>query len=308
MKKILNLLIVLTLTTAGLAQQYKLELNLKKGATYTQNIVSKSTTSQTSNGKTTNVDMLTSGRVSFKVIGINDSIYELETRYESLLLNTKVSSGGSYMVFSSEKKDKNDPLSSALSEATNKPFEVKMTKGGKVIYIQNMDSLLWTYLDEITFDMPVEKQHMKTEIKRLFSDKVLKSNLEQSCAIFPDHSVAIGDKWTANITVNTGIEAKSVTTYELKGTEGDCYVISGTIKMNSENNDEYKEMSGMSIKTDMSGVSNSRTKVHKKTGWIKEQTMTYDMLSSSKIKESPQLPNGMIINSNMNMQITITDK
>jgi hypothetical protein len=308
MRKILTLLIVLTFGIAVWAQKYKLELNLKKGSTYIQTIVSKSTMTQTSNGKTTNADYSTTGRTSYKVIAINDSIYDLEARYESLSLNTKASSGNSFMVFSSEKKDKNDMLSSALSEATNKPFEVKMSKRGKVVYIQNMDSLLWTSLDELTFDMADEKQHMKAEIKRVFGDKILKNNLEQSSAIFPDHSVSIGDKWTTDITLNTGITAKSKTTYELKGIEGNCYVISGNIKMNSENKDEYKELYGMQIKMDASSLISSTTKVDKKTGWIKEQIMNCDMTSSSKIKESPQLPNGMITDIKMNMEMIITDK
>jgi hypothetical protein len=308
MRKILALVIATSLSIVICAQKYKLELTLKKGSTYTQSIVSKSTMVQTSNGKTTNVDLLTSGRVSFKVIGVSDSIYDLETRYESLSINTKAGSENSFMTLSSESKDQKDLLSSALGGATNRPFRVKMTTSGKVVYIQNLDSLLWTSLDDLTFDMGDVKQHMKAEIKRLFGDKTLKSNLEQSSAIFPDHTVAVGDKWTTHVTMDSGIAAKSVSTYELKGIEGDCYVISGTVKVNSENNGEYKEMYGMRIKSDVSGVSISTTKVQKKTGWIKEQSMTYDMLSSSKIKESPQFPNGMTTEIKMNMQMKITDK
>lgn len=67
-------------------------------------------------------------------------------------------------------------------------------------------------------------------------------------------------------------------------------------------------MFGMSIKSDISGESSSTTKVNMKTGWIKEQIMTFDMRNLSKIKESPQLPNGMVTDVKMNMQITITDK
>ena len=187
MRKVLNLLVAMTLATTVLSQNYNLELNLKKGSTYIQTIVSKSNMTQTSNGKTTNVDYSTTGRTSYKVIAIHDSIYDLEARYESLSMNTKVSSEKSFMVFSSENKDKKDLLSNALSEATNKPFDVKMSKRGKVVYIQNMDSLLWTFLDELTFDMADVKQHMKAEIKRLFGDKMLKSNLEQSSEIGRAH-------------------------------------------------------------------------------------------------------------------------
>lgn len=308
MRKILTLLVVLTLGVTVWAQKYKLELNLKKGSTYIQTIVSKSTMTQTSNGKTTNVDYSTKGRTSYKVIAINDSIYDLEARYENLSLNTKASSGNSFIVFSSEKKDKNDMLSSALNEATNKPFDVKMSKRGKVVYIQNMDSLLWTSLDELTFDMADVKQHMKAEIKRVFGDKVFKSNLEQSSAIFPDHPVSIGDKWTTDITLNTGITAKSKTTYELKGIDGNCYIIQGTINTNSENKDEYKELYGMQIKMDASSLISSTTKVNRKSGWIKEQIMNCDMTSSSKIKESLQLPNGMITDIKMNIEMIIKDK
>jgi len=308
MKKAINFLLILTLSTTVFAQKYKLELNLKKGAVYTQTVVSKGTSTQTSDGKTTNVDYSTRGRTSYKVIAIQDSIYDLEARYESLSMNSKAYSEKGFMIFSSENKDKKDMISSALRKVTNIPFNVKISKRGKVVYIQNYDSLLWTSLDDLTFDRADLRQIVKADIKRLFGSEMFKSNFGQSSAIFPDHPVSIGEQWTTDITLNAGITAKSKTTYELKGMDGKCYVILGTINTNSENKDEYKEFMGMQVKMDATCLTTSTTKVNKKTGWIKEQIMNCEMTNSSKIKESSQLPNGLSTDIKMNMQITITDK
>jgi len=309
MKKTINFLIILALSTTAFAQKYKLELNLKKGAVYTQTMISSNKMVQTTNGKATNVDLSLIIKVKYKVIDIKDSIYDLDAQYETLSMNAKASSGNGFLTFSSAKKDHNDLLSTALQDATNKPFRVKMSKRGKIVDIQNVDSLLWTFLDELTFDRgDTEKQQTKAQFKNVFGNKAFKNNLENSTAMFPAYPVSIGEKWTTDHVFSEGISAQSTTTYELKAKNCNSYIIAGTMNLKSTDNDVYKVRNGIEMKSNTTGSFTSTTKLSKKTGWIKEQKMNFELMSSTVFKESPQLPKGMTSDMKMNMQITITDK
>jgi len=308
MRKILTLVIVTTLSTIICAQKYKLELNLKMGAVYTQNVFSKTTMTQTSNGKTQNTDMSSTGKIIYKVVGVEDSIFDLETRYESLSINFKVNSENSFLTISSENKDKDDVLSRALNKITNKPFKLKLSKKGKVVDMQNIESFFSTMLDELNLEKDFKNQQIMDQINKSFGNNTLKTNLENNFAILPILPVSIGDKWTSTSNFNSGLSGRAETTYELQGIVDNCYIINGILKISTENKDEYKDLNGMQVKSDVSGQCISTTKVDKKSGWIKEQSINYDLKSKVKIKETPQLPEGMTMDMKMSMEMVIKDK
>jgi len=308
MRKILTLVVVATLSTMICAQKYKLELNLKMGAVYTQNITSKAVMEQTSNGKTQNSDISTTGKITYKVVGVKDSIYDLETRYESLSIKVKVNSDNSYLAISSEKKDKADMLSTALSGITNKPFKIMMSKSGKVVDMQNIESFFSTIFNDLNLDKDFKNQQIMDQLDKSFGNKTLKANLEKNFAIFPKLPVSVGDSWTSTSNYDLGLSARSETTYELLGIVDNCYLIKGTLKINSENKDEYKDLNGIQAKSDISGLYTSTTRIDKKTGWINEQSIKYDMTSKIKVKEMPQLPDGLTMDMKMTMDMLVNAK
>lgn len=308
MKKFVTILVVFALVTSVFAQKHKMELNLKQGAVYIQNVDSKFYMTQKTNGKTQTTDMTTSGKIRYKVIGIKDSIYDLEAQYEILSMNTRSNIGNSFYSLSSENKDKKDLFSSALNEITKKPFNLKMSKRGKVVEIQNFDLFFSNVIDDIFLEQPENKQRMMALVNQSFGDKTLIKNFEQNYAILPELPVSIGDKWTATNNYDTGMSAKADVTYELTGSVGNCYVIEGISKIVTKDKEEYKELNGMKAKSDVSGLITSTTKVNKKTGWIKEQVMNSDLTSVFQIKETSQFPEGLTIEMKMNMEMKISDK
>jgi len=308
MRKILTLVVITTLSTMICAQKYKLELNLKMGAVYTQNITSKTVMEQTSNGKTQNTDISSTGKITYKVVGVKDSIYDLETRYESLSIKVKVNSDNSYLAISSEKKDKADMLSTALSGITNKPFKIMMSKSGKVVDMQNIESFFSAIFNDLNLDKDFKNQQIMDQLDKSFGNKTLKANLEKNFAIFPKLPVSVGDRWTSTSSYDLGLSARTETTYELLGIVDNCYLVKGTLKMNTENKDEYKDLNGMQAKSDITGLYTSTTKVDKKSGWINEQSINYDVISKIKLKETPQLPEGMTIDIKMSMVMVVKDK
>lgn len=306
MKRIAQLTLMLLVVAASHAQKVKPELNLTKGEVYTQKLSSDISIVQTVNGQTVNTSMTIGGITSYKVIDIQNSVYDLEVCYQSLSFGLKSSTG--VTEYSSEKNDANDILSSVLSLLKNKPFRVKMTKTGKVTEVSRMENL-YTGIFEKFPDLPeVQKQQIKNQLTQSYGEKAIKGNLEMCTAIFPDAAVKTGDKWMVNIRLESGISVAMETTFELKETGDTYYRISGNSNVTTTDKETYSELNGMPARYDIGGTMTSDIKINKKTGWVIETTTNQKISGIVEIKDSPSIPGGIKFPMELSTVMIITEK
>lgn len=237
MKRIINFLFALILVSYCQAQKERYELNLTKGEIYTQKMVSNISIVQTVNGQQLNINMSIIGNMTYKVIDIQNSVYDLEVRYESLSMKMSLPNG--VLEFNSEKNDEKDIFSSVLGVMKGKPFLVKMTKTGKINEVKNID-LLFSKLFEKFPQLPeAQKQQIQSQLMQAYGEKAFKGNIEMCSAIFPDSLVSKGDKWIINVKLESGIAINMETTYELKEVNDSDCVFSGTSKIETADKDAY---------------------------------------------------------------------
>jgi hypothetical protein len=306
MKKILGFVFLLLLVTSCEAKKERLELNLTKGETYTQQMASSMSILQTINGQEVKTNMSVHGKMTYKVIDIQNSVYEIEVRYESLAL--KMSMPGGTMEFSSEKNDANDILSTLLGVMKNKPFLVKMTKTGKVNEVKNIENLFSDMFIKTPTLNEMQQQQIRQQLMQAYGEQAFKGNLEMCSAIFPDSTVAKGDKWVIKTKLASGMAANMETSYELKETEDTFYIISGISKIATADKDAYIQSNGMPLKYDMTGTMTSEIKINRKTGWVIESKTSQTIQGTAQIKDNPQMPGGMSIPMTMNNEMTVTEK
>ena len=306
MKKILGFVFLLLLVTSCEAKKERLELNLTKGETYTQQMASSMSILQTINGQEVKTNMSVHGNMTYKVIDIQNSVYEIEVRYESLAL--KMSMPGGTMEFSSEKNDANDILSTLLGVMKNKPFLVKMTKTGKVNEVKNIENLFSDMFIKTPTLNEMQQQQIRQQLMQAYGEQAFKGNLEMCSAIFPDSTVAKGDKWVIKTKLESGMAANMETSYELKETEDTFYIISGISKIATADKDAYIQSNGMPLKYDMTGTMTSEIKINRKTGWVIESKTSQTIQGTAQIKDNPQMPGGMSIPMTMNNEMTVTEK
>lgn len=305
MKKILNFLLVLLLVSCQ-AQKEKFELNLVKGEMYTQKMISSTSVIQTINGQLFNMNMSINGKTTYKVTGIQDSVYDMEVRFENLSM--KMTLPNRIMEFNSDKKNDMDIVSTILGTMINKPFSIKMTKTGKVNKVEDIDMLFsnaFASFPQLTDD---QKQQIKSQIMQAYGEKAFQGNLEMSTAVFPGIPVSKGDKWVVKTKLEAGMAANLETTYELKEIEDDYCVLSGVSKIETVDKDAYIQANGMPIKYDMSGTMSSKVKINRKTGWVIESKVNQTIRGTNQIKDNPKMPGGMIIPMTMRNEMTITEK
>jgi len=306
MKRIFTLLVGLFLLISCQAQKTQLGLNLTKGEVYSQKLTSNVSILQTINGQQVNMKMSISGIMTYKVIDIKNTVYDMEVRYESLIMKMSLPNGE--MEFSSEKNDENDVFSTMLGTIKNIPFLVKMTKTGKVNEVKNIEAVFSNMSDKFPQLSDVQKKQIQEQMMQAYGEKAFKGNVEMFSAIFTDSPVSKGDKWTINTQLESTMSAKMETVYEFKESTDSYYLIYGNSKIETEDKDAYIESNGMPLKYDMTGTMTSNIKIDNKTGWTIDAEINQSIKGTAYVKGNPQMPGGMAIPMVMNNEMTISGK
>lgn len=290
MKTIFALILMFVLTNSH-AQKKELRLNLEKGHTYNHKSKTNTTVSQDVNGKITNIVMEISGSTSFLVNSVTNNGYDMMVKIDSMGMSMQMPNG--VLEFNSEKTDTTNILSMLLSKMTNIPFEVKMTRSGKVTEVNNYDKV-WELAISQFPQIPQEQvEQIKNQIMKAFGEKALKGNIEMTSAIFPDKPVATGDSWTITTNLETVMSTKMITTYTYKEKTKEYILINGVSKIDTKDKDAYVEINGMSFRYDLTGTMNSAIKIDLQSGWILNSENSQEITGDMYINPNAQIPNGM---------------
>lgn len=307
MKTILHLSLALLFLASCQGKKEKLQLNLVKGQTYTQRLISNMTITQNISGQQMNMTMAVGGKMVFKVVNSNDSIFDIDVRYESLSMKMGMPNGT--MEFSSDKQDEKDVFSTVLGSMRNKSFMVRMDKYGKVKEVKNIDTLFSGFFEKFPQISNEQKQVISDQIKQAYGTKTFKGNLEMTSAIFPEHPVAIGDPWVTKTTMTmSGADVNLESNYKLKEVHPDYYLISGSSKLVTDNKGKFVQTNGMPVKYEMTGTMTTEIKVDRKTGWIIDSKTSQALNGAMEIKDNPKVPGGMFIPMMINNEMELTDK
>lgn len=303
MKKILALLIIITYSIHCQAQKEQIELNLIKGETYRQNMVADMSMMQKAGGQEIAIKMQISGKTAYKVLNVIDTIYDIEVKYESLAMKMDMPSGG--MIIDSEKESPDNVFSKVLVAMKKHPFQIKISKSGKVMEVKNIENLFNAFNDFP--ELPAaQKDQIKKQLSDSYGEKSFKNNLEMSLSIFPAKRVSKGEHWTVKSKFESGSSAEMETTYELKEITSDYYLLTSLAKISTSNNTTYVEKNGMQMKSDLNGSSDAEIKIDKKTGWIISSKTNQQVNGTITIKENDAIPGGMTLPMKMNNIITIS--
>jgi len=305
-KNISTLLLSTLLLSSTQAQKVELSLNLKVGERYGQVSASKIAINQVVNGQALDIGMEVSGGMTFLVLSANETEYEMEMMYEHLSI--KIDHPQGTMEFDSEKANGDDIMSTILSGITMKPIGIVMTRAGAVSEVRDMDSI-WNNVFAEFSKVPEDQLNMaRSQINEAYGSEALKANIEMVTAIFPDHKVRLGDEWTVQTTMESGMTVNVATTYKLEEISPDYYLITGDSKLQTADKEAIVDANGMSMKYDLSGVLLSRIKLNKESGWILESQSSQDIKGNAHVQASPTMPMAMTIPMTMKNETVISGK
>lgn len=284
--------------------QTSLKLNLTQGKEYRQNSDMKMAMTQSFGGQTMDVVVAVKGKMKYLVKGVTPAAYDIDVMYESMTMEMEMPQAT--MKFSSENPAADDMVSQVLSGMTNKPFQVQLSKSGKVLGVKNIETLLSTAFDKLPNISEAQKSQIKGQLEQRYGEKAFASTFEMMFSIFPDKPVKTGEKWTTQSKLNSGVTANINTTFEYVEEGADFWKIHGDSKITAEENGEYINSNGMDMKFNMNGTMISDIKVDKKTGWILEAKIKQDITGEAQIKGNAQMPDGLTIPMTMKTEIVNT--
>src|SRR5690554_1356154 len=271
MKKILALFMITFVVVSCKTTHEKMDLtlNLEQGKEYKQITSSKMTIIQEFGGEQMEMKMDIKGIMTFLVKSVNDQDYDMEVSYNKLSMTMESQFGS--MVFDSDSNDESDVFSNLLSQMKEKPFELKMSKKGKVTQIKNIEQLWESTIITLDYISEQEKEQIATQIKEAYGEEALMGNLEMVVGIFPAQPVAENSKWTITTNLQSGMSAKMTTEYELIEVNSDYIILKGNAVIKTDEKDAYiDESNGMPMRYELEGTMLSDIKLDRQTGWIIE--------------------------------------
>ena len=304
MKYFSSLLLLFTLHAPCRAQQYKLGLNLAKGSTYYLASNGISTIMQSVNGRQNKVNLVLAFKIAFKVIGVMDTVYNMEVSYQSL--DMKINMADTTIEMDSKKNSVLDVPSSIVAAIMNKPFNITLSKTGKIRSVENFEKMINGVFDGFTKIDSNKKQQIKRQFMQSFGVSSFKDILEMGTAIFPQKAVAKNDTWIINSSVDAPAKANLQVIYQLIDATGNLYQVHGDGTMVSDKGAPPAEVNGMPMKYNLNGSMLTDVMINKNTGWISEVNLKQLMSGNILIPDNPRVPGGMTIPMTFNTEVTTT--
>ena len=282
--------------------QYRLALNLEKGAIYYHRTSATLVINEDVNGQKIDINTTISGTMSFKVIDKSATDFQLETSYTELGMTMKTPNGD--ISFSSKKPaDDKDVFSILLRNMLNHSFVITMQANGKIKEIKGIDSL-W---DNIMTGLPEMDETKKTQVlnqlKQSYGENSLRGNIEQITAIFPEGKVKLNDVWETRVALKSTMSALVVNHFKLIDYNKQFANIEDSANMKTT--DAETQVNGLPAVYNLSGTTISKIKIDAKTGWISEAEIKQHLKGTVNIKDNQQVPGGLSIPMEMNSAMKV---
>jgi len=287
------------------AQAFKPALNLANGSTYYLNSTVTSVITQTIAGQENKINVSLSFSMAFKVTGVADTVYGMEVSYNRLSMT--MGRAGNAITLDSRKNDPQDLPSTMIAVMMNKPFNIEMTKSGKVKSVTNIDKL-YSAFDTFTQVDSARREQVKTMLMQSFGPNAFKGSIEVGTAIFPAKPVAREGKWLVNTNLEAPVKAAVAINYQLVDVAGGLYIIHGDGTITSDKNAAPASVNGMPVKYNLNGSLISDLRVDKATGWISEMKLKQVMMGDMQILDNDKVPGGITVPMSVNTDAVSTNK
>ena len=266
------------------ADKYTLEYTLEKGKTYKQRMVSEVNMKINAMGQDMKMEMGSETCVLYEVVGLKDDVYDVRALYQKI--KTEMGAPMPFSIdsdFPEQSSEKN--IGEMLKSLTEIPFDIQLTKQGKVISVKGVDKLA----EKIN---TISNEQFKLMFSQLFSEKTIQSHFEQMSAYFPDKPVAINDSWDVALNLNSGgMELISKMTLTLKQVKDNVATLEFTGTLATPEGGAVLSFQGMDAQVAVNGEQTGTVQLDMKTGWnlrselIQRMTQKMELMGQEMLQE-----------------------
>ncbi len=198
-----------------------LRLNLETASSYNCVMETEQEITQTVNDQERKLgqEMLQSWR--YDVIGLNDDgNFELRQTYTRIRIRQNY--GFQTSEYDSDSPpDYTEPFMRGYGALIGSELLITVTPKGKVTKIEGADSLFENIIAELDLPDSPRKDEIIENMRDQFGETAIRQSLEQIFGFFPQSEVVIGEKWTIEKQISTGIPMRIVDEYTLESSSGE---------------------------------------------------------------------------------------
>ncbi|WP_457652587.1 DUF6263 family protein [Rhodocaloribacter sp.] len=268
-KKIVGSLLLLTLLVASAAfhnDKVTLRLHLKEGDSYRLYNLIDQDINQVVMGQEQAVKQQIGMGYRYDVLGVDEGVYQVKMTYYRVYFKQSGPMGD--ILYDSENPPETVPMQAkGFAGLLGQSLTLTFDEMGHVQDVAGADEMLANVMKQFEEVDPAMKAQMEQGMRRQFGAEAIKSQMGTMFAIYPEDPVGVGDTWTRDVTLNSGLPLKIATTYRVDALED------GQAKLAVESNitaasDEPMNMGGMEIELDLSGTQNGTVLMEVATGMV----------------------------------------
>lgn len=297
MKRIIVLICLLTIA-ATVNAQTEIKLNLVKGKTYSLGQQSTINSNMEMLGQKIVYGISMNARANFKIIDINDGVYNMEVHFADLSL--KVKNPFSNLNIGSEEEAEefmnklNEMMNKGLSALKNIPFTIRISNRGEIMEVSGFEKLFENMLQTMSSesDMDVQyRQGILEQIKKVYGEDATRNSFATMFDIYPENKVSIGDGWSKKRGLQNEISAEYEMRYRLEKVSKSKIVITGNGKFNKNSQNIQEEDMKGSLNT--SGEFDVSYDLDPVSGWVKNATINNEININTNTEPDKNMQEGM---------------
>ena len=176
----------------GGGETVDLKLNLQPGSQYIYTMDTKMSMEQSAMGQTMKTDNNMLMETTYDVAAGEGGNKRITVTYDRLAMEIKNPMAS--MAYDSRDSATGDPELRNLSSILHKPFSMIVSEKGEILKVEGLSAIIEGMNDT-----------MRSQMSTTFNDTAIKSMMQQSLNIFPDHPVKTGESWKKSYTMSMNI-------------------------------------------------------------------------------------------------------
>lgn len=258
-----------------------LRLRLKEGKTYYIKTVVNQKISQKTGRQQENITQKIGTGYAFKVKDIEDNgVTSVKVTFNSISLKEERSTG-TIEYDSSNPPAVIPPVAATYASLIGQSFSMQISPEGKINSIQGMEPIIKIIMKKL--DLPKSQEQY---LRDKFGDKVLKENMENILAIYPNKPVGIGHSWTKKAIISKRLPMVLDNNYRLKERKNGITVLE--VRSRIKPSSVPIKMGSVKLSYDISGTQKGSVKLQESTGWIIHGKLSQQLSGQAKV-EDPKL-------------------
>lgn len=254
-----------------------LRLRLEAGKSYGTKMVADQIITQTLGGQTQIMTQSIGMAYTYDVQGVEtDGTMRVKVTYDWVRV-AQDGPMGSFSYDSAHAPATIPEAARAYTALVGQGFFLQLRPNGEIVDVQGVDQMLAHMLDAMGVPAGSERDELEASLRSQFGNEALKESFEKAALFYPDKPVAVGDSWSKDISLETGMPMVLATTWTLKARKDGVAVVE--TRSDVRRNPEAKpvEMAGMTIAYELSGEQSGSMELDEKTGWLLNGTMKQNL-------------------------------